>query len=240
MEPRLAAAFAPVGRPVPLGAMRPTGGSAGGLSRGQLRGVIGAIALVHVAAIWGILQVPAVREAVVEAAPIFVDLLAPPAPPAPPPPPPVIQTPVMKTPPKVIAAAPSPAPSSFVVEAPPELPPPPVPPVAVAVETPPAPPAPPPPPKMIPASEVQYLVRPQPEYPRMSRRLGEAGLVVVSVYVDEGGLPRTVRVSQSSGFARLDEAAVLGVQKARFKPYTQNGVPAAGWALIPFPFELEK
>jgi protein TonB len=227
---------------MPMGALRSAGGSPDSLSTGQRRGVIGAIALAHVAAIWGILQVPAVREAVVEAAPIFVDLLAPPTPPAPPPPPPppVVQ-PILKTPPKVvIAAAPSPAPAPFEVEKTPDLPTPPAPPVPVAVEAPPAPPAPPPPPKMIPASEVQYLVRPSPEYPRLSRRLGEAGLVVVSVYVDETGMPRTVRVSQSSGFARLDEAAVLGVQKARFKPYTQNGVPTAGWALIPFPFELEK
>ena len=38
----------------------------------------------------------------------------------------------------------------------------------------------------------------------------------------------------------LDEAAVAAAQKARFKPYTENGRPTAGWARIPFPFELEK
>jgi len=62
--------------------------AADGLSKMQYRGVVCAIALAHVGAIWGVLQVPAVRQAVVEAAPIFVDLLAPPAPPPPPPPPP--------------------------------------------------------------------------------------------------------------------------------------------------------
>jgi len=30
------------------------------------------------------------------------------------------------------------------------------------------------------------------------------------------------------------------VQKARFKPYTENGMPIAGWAFIPLEFELEK
>ncbi|GAB4552886.1 MAG: hypothetical protein Tsb007_07100 [Rhizobacter sp.] len=208
------------------------------MSKLQYRGVVCAIALAHVGAIWGVLQVPAVREAVVEAAPIFVDLLAPPTPPAPPPPP--VAPPVLKTPPPaLLTTAPTPTPAPFEAPPAPELPPPPAPPVAVA-EAPPAPPAPPPPPKLIPASEVQYLVKPAPEYPRLSVRAGESGLVVVAVYIDEAGLPRTVQVQQSSGHARLDESAVAAVKKARFKPYTQNGVPTAGWARIPIPFELEK
>ena len=49
-----------------------------------------------------------------------------------------------------------------------------------------------------------------------------------------------MQLAQSSGFARLDEAALAGVQRARFKPYTENGVPTAGWARIPIPFELER
>jgi len=214
--------------------------AADGLSKAQYRGVVCAIALAHIGAIWGVLQVPAVRQAVVEAAPIFVDLLAPPAPPAPPPPPPVLP-PVLKTPPPaLLTTAPAPTPAPFEAEPAPEVPPPPAPPTPVVAEAPPAPPAPPPPPKVIPASEVQYLVKPAPEYPRLSVRAGESGLVVVGVFIDEAGLPRTVQVQQSSGHARLDESAVSAVRRARFKPYTQNGVPTAGWARIPIPFELEK
>ena len=78
------------------------------------------------------------------------------------------------------------------------------------------------------------------EYPRPSRPFHEAGRVMVRVYIDEAGMPRTVQVSQSSGFARLDDAAVAAVQKARFKPYTENGRPTAGWAFIPLVFDLEK
>ena len=76
-QPISAAPFSPAAaarRPMPL--------AADGLSKAQYRGVVCAIALAHIGAIWGVLQVPAVRQAVVEAAPIFVDLLAPPAPPA--------------------------------------------------------------------------------------------------------------------------------------------------------------
>lgn len=210
----------------------------------QKRAVIGAILALHGFAAWGLLQVAPVRAALVEAAPLFVDLLAPPVPekppePAPPPPP----QPLAKKPPPpaaVIAVAPVPTPAPFVVAAPEPAPPaPPEPPVVVAVAAPPAPPA-PPPPKEIPAAAIQYLEPPAPVYPRLSRRMNEAGLVVVRVYVDIDGLPRTVQVLQSSGFARLDEAALDGVRRARFKPYAENGTPTAGWARIPIPFELEK
>jgi periplasmic protein TonB len=220
----------------PLPRRGPAPGS-DGLSTAQRRGVIGAIALVHVGAIWGVLQVPAVREAVMDAAPMFVELLAPPAPPAPPPPPVV---PVVKAPPPVVIAAPAaaPSPANFEVAPPPAEPPPPAPPVVVqAVEAPPAPPA---PPKMIPPSAVQYLEATPPEYPRTSRRLNEAGTATVRVYIDERGLPAIVQLSRSSGFARLDESALAAVKKWRFKPYSENGQPTAGYALIPVMFELEK
>lgn len=207
------------------------------------RAVLLAIVALHGLAGWALLQVAPVRAALAQAAPMMVDLLAPPAPeplpepPAPPPPP----QPVAKKPPPpapvVVAAAP-PAPAPFVVpEAPPEpapLPPPPPP-----VEVPPAPPAPAPLPREIPPEAIRYLEPPAPDYPRLSRRLNERGLVVVRVFVDADGLPRTVQIAQSSGFARLDEAALEGVRRARFRPYAENGRPSAGWARIPIPFELE-
>ena len=103
-----------------------------------------------------------------------------------------------------------------------------------------APPAPAPAPKIIPASEVQYLEPLSLEYPRLAKRMGETGRVVVRVFIDEGGLAHNARVDRSSGHPRLDEAATAAVQKARFKPYTENGRAVAGWAFIPIDFELEK
>lgn len=211
-----------------------------GLSKAQYRAVVAAIVAAHLAGIWGILQVPAVRATVLEAAPIFVALLAPPAPPAPPPPPTPVKPAIKAPEPRLLTTAPSPAPAQFEAPPAPEVPSPPTPVVAEAPPTPPAPPAPPPPPKQIPAEAVQYLVRPAPEYPRMSIRMGETGLVMVRVYIDEGGVPRQVLVEKSSNFPRLDEAAVVAVRGARFKPYLFNGAPTAGWARIPIPFELEK
>lgn len=214
------------------------------------RVVVAAILALHGAAAWGLLQIDAVREAVGDAVPLFVDLIAPPAPeparppepPAPPPPRPLAKTPPPPAP--LIAAAPTPTPTpaapAFVAPEPPRDPSPPEPVAVVTEPAPPAPPPPPPPARELPASAIQYLDPPAPVYPRASRRLGESGLVVVRVFVDADGMPRQLQVAQSSGFVRLDEAALDGVRRARFKPPTENGRPTAGWARIPIPFELEK
>ncbi|MEO8058991.1 MAG: energy transducer TonB [Burkholderiales bacterium] len=240
----VAAGIAPSAAMLRLPPLPRPGDAADGLSPNQRRLMVAAILAAHVAGVWGLLQVQQVREAVREAAPMFVDLIAPAAPPAPPPPPPPpAPQPILKKPlpAPVIAAAPSPAPAAFVVAPPSDLPQPPAPPEPVAVvEAPPAPPAPAPAPKMIPASAIQYLVPPEPEYPRLSRRNGEAGTVIVRAFADEAGLPHQVQVERSSGFVRLDEAAMAAVRKTRFKPYTENGKPVAGWVRMPFPFELEK
>ena len=222
----------------------PRAGESSELTPLQRRLAVAGILAAHVAGVWGLMQVSAVREAVLQAAPMFVDLIAPPAPPTPPVPPPPQPRPLpQKAPPPaaVIAAPPSPAPAAFVVPAPPPEPAPPAPAPPVAVVAAPAAPAPPPAPKIIPASAVQFLEPPQIEYPRLSRRNSETGLVIVRAYVDAaGGAPRSVQIDKSSGHARLDQAALAAVQKSRFKPYTENGRPIEGWALVPLNFELEK
>lgn len=224
----------------------PRGTGSDALTPAQQRLMVAAIVAAHAAGAWGLMQIGAVREAVREAAPMFVDLIAPPAPQAPPvPPPPQPPQPIPKKAPPpvpVIAAAPSPAPSPFTVPAPPPepvviAPSPPAPPVMAAV---PASPAPPAPPKVLPASAVQYLDTPAPEYPRLSRRNLEAGRVVVRVFIDEAGAPRQVQVGKSSGFERLDAAALAAVLKFRFRPPTENGQPVSGWTHVPIDFGLER
>jgi protein TonB len=202
-----------------------------------LAGMLG----LHGVAIFGLMNLSGVRQSAVEAAPIFLAVLSPPptvTPPRPLPPPPsrsVPTPPVLALP--LIAPEPSASPSPLVaqVAAPPA-------PVVPAPEPPPAPPAPAPAPavRTIPTSAVQYLAPPQPIYSSMSKRMKESGKVVVRVFIDEQGLPRDVRVSQSAGFARLDDAAVAAVRKTRFKPYVENGVALSGWAFIPIEFELER
>ena len=127
---------------------------------------IAGVLAAHVALGWALLQVDAVRQSVVQAAPLLIDFitLAPPKPEVPPPPPP---RPVVEKPrpvPLITAAqTPAPAPPAFVAEPAPPEPPPPV----VAVNTPPepappAPPAPPPVPKTVARTARQYLRPPAP------------------------------------------------------------------------------
>jgi protein TonB len=217
------------------------------LSPAQRHALVAGILVLHGLGIWALLQVEAVRDAVRQAAPIFVSLIAPadtpPPVPQPRPPPPKAQLqpkPVPRTPPVIAApATPTPSADAFVV---PEVPPPPAPmqstgPAnAVAEAAPQAPQT-----RMLPDSAVQYLQPPELVYPRLSQRNGEAGLVIVRAYVGSaGGAPHSVQIDRSCGHARLDQAALAAVQKARFKPYAEKGQPVEGWALVPIRFELEK
>jgi periplasmic protein TonB len=79
----------------------------------------------------------------------------------------------------------------------------------------------------------------QPEYPPSSRRAGEAGTVILEVYVLENGRVGEARVKQSSGFPRLDEAAVREVKRSwRLVPGTENGKPAPMWGQFAVTFKL--
>ena len=85
----------------------------------------------------------------------------------------------------------------------------------------------------------QYLgAKPSANYPMASRRMREEGRVVVLVEINNQGLVVSARVDSSSGSPRLDEAALAAIRKARFKPYTRNGVAYAAKAKIPFDFVM--
>jgi protein TonB len=85
---------------------------------------------------------------------------------------------------------------------------------------------------------VEYARFEPPVYPPLSRRLGEQGLVVVRVQIDETGRPVEVTVSVSSGFPRLDEAAIAAVRRARFVPHSEGGRARPAYALVPIRFDL--
>lgn len=86
---------------------------------------------------------------------------------------------------------------------------------------------------------VDYLgERPSPAYPRVSQRRGEQGRVVLRVLISPDGRVAQVKVQHSSGYERLDEAAVQAMQRARFRPYTENGIAYKALVDIPFDFIL--
>ncbi|MDP2007508.1 MAG: energy transducer TonB [Rubrivivax sp.] len=216
------------------------------VSRSRTWLLVAATAALHLGAGWALLQVPEVRQAVLQAAPMMVEVLAAPAPqpPAPPPPAPAPQPPQRPAVSAPVLAAPSPTPlavETFTVPAPPPTPTTPVAEAAPApVLAPAAPPAPPPPArKLLPATAVHYLVQPPVEVPRASRRAGESGVVWLRVVVDVRGLPAQVRVQRSSGHTRLDEQALWAMRQARFQPHTQDGAAIEVEVVAPIEYPLE-
>lgn len=111
---------------------------------------------------------------------------------------------------------------------------------APAASAPPTAPPQPAKPSVLPTSALRFSQAPVVEYPRASRRNKETGVVWVRAWVGAtGGASSDVRVERSSGFVRLDEAAVRAVQQARFSPTVQDGRALVGWAVIPIRFTLE-
>jgi len=203
-----------------------------GLSRNVV--IAGGVILFHAAALWA-LQSGLLRRAAEVVIPVEIlsQFVEPPKPKSdPPPPPPPPTQPKAKAPPPPRPQAirepkPTPAPQAPVGTT--EPPPPATPPAPPAPPTPPAPPpAPPAPPAVqMPSSNADYLQNPKATYPAMSKRLGEQGKVIVRVLVGVDGLPKSAEVKKSSGFDRLDEAAVEYIMKCRFVPGKINGVVQA-------------
>lgn len=214
------------------------------------------VVLLHVAAIWGLHSGLLRRAAeIVVPVEILAQIIEPPAPkpeppavqpPAPAPPPPAPK-PVRKVQPAprprpVPAPAPEPAPAIAVSPQPavPDN----APVIQAAPPAPSAPPAPPAPPRPVavelPSSSADYLQNPPPAYPAMSRRLGEQGQVLVRVLIGADGTAQQANVARSSGYERLDQAALNAVLKWRYVPGKRGGVPEAMWFNVPINFVLEQ
>lgn len=91
-------------------------------------------------------------------------------------------------------------------------------------------------PKLV--SAVEYVRPPVPRYPQASRRQREQGVVILRVLIDPAGHAARIEIHQSSGFSRLDDAALEAVERAEFKPYIEEGVVQAAFVLIPIEFSL--
>ena len=91
----------------------------------------------------------------------------------------------------------------------------------------------------LPSSDADYLQNPKPAYPPISKRLGEQGKVVVRVLIGVDGSAQQAEVRQSSGFERLDQAALATALKWRYAPGKRGGVAEAMWFNVPINFVLE-
>jgi protein TonB len=181
--------------------------------------------VVHVAVIYAIMTGLAMRAVEIIKGPIETEILDEQQPEEdrpPPPPPPKFEAPPPPfiPPPEIAITAPTPTAITQVTREKP-------------VE------APPPPPRTPPKADPR---RPngKPDYPPTSQRLGEEGAVILDLFVGDDGRVKEAKVATSSGFERLDEAAVKeALRSYRFIPGTENGKPASMWHQIRVVFRLQ-
>ncbi len=207
------------------------------LKQEQLIGLAFVLVL-HGAGLYGLWRykiIPTPDEAVA----LMVNFINPPAPEQPKPPEPKPR-PIAPPPPEHVHLA---------VETPVVLPDEPVvyvpPPAPVVEAPPPAPPAPqitlPSEPEML-SNELAVMCtnRTVPYYPLASKRLNEQGKAILRVELNEEGKVSKAIVKKSSGFARLDDAALAAVKSWRCKPAMQKGVAVTAAALQSFNFSLSE
>jgi protein TonB len=82
-----------------------------------------------------------------------------------------------------------------------------------------------------------YLHRPNPVYPALSKRLREEGTVVLRVNLDAQGIVLDITIEKSSSFQRLDQAALKAVKQWRFIPAKRGLVAVPSAALVPIEFK---
>lgn len=201
-------------------------------SNGRKATIFGIIVALHVLLVWALVSSlgtiivdrlpPIIKAEIIEE---IVDEEEPP------PPPPTIETPPPYVPPPDIVI-------DLPMDAPPAT-------SALTTTSKPAPAAPPPVAKPAgvkksPEIDPKFKRRFQPEYPPTSRRLGEEGSVVLQVQVGPDGKVLDGKVQTSSGFPRLDEAALKHALRAwRFTPGTEDGVPVTTWHSVKVTFKIE-
>lgn len=63
----------------------------------------------------------------------------------------------------------------------------------------------------------------KPAYPELSKRRGETGTASVRFVIGMSGSVESVTLARSSGFTRLDDAAIEALRESTCQPYVENG-----------------
>ena len=78
----------------------------------------------------------------------------------------------------------------------------------------------------------------KPRYPPASERLHEEGVVSLKFLISENGQVLSGSVEKSSGYKRLDDAALAALSLCKFKPATVDGKPKQEWSALRYRWEL--
>ncbi|MGA0809691.1 MAG: energy transducer TonB [Burkholderiaceae bacterium] len=78
-----------------------------------------------------------------------------------------------------------------------------------------------------------------PNYPRRSIINNEQGVSQLELLIGEDGRVRESRIAKSSGFFRLDQAALQALSACEFEPERVNGEARQAWARIRYVWRLD-
>ncbi|WP_322033161.1 TonB family protein [Paraburkholderia sp. J76] len=78
-----------------------------------------------------------------------------------------------------------------------------------------------------------------PAYPALSRRRGETGSALVHIVVGISGKIESATLTKSTGYSRLDDAALAAAREGNCTPYREDGQPVRAAANAPFDFSLD-
>jgi protein TonB len=84
-----------------------------------------------------------------------------------------------------------------------------------------------------------YRNNPPPRYPKVARRRGYQGTVLLDVYIDKSGGVGDIKIFKTSGHAVLDKAAKAAVKNWLFEPGMKGEDKVAMWVKIPIRFQLK-
>lgn len=84
-----------------------------------------------------------------------------------------------------------------------------------------------------------YLNNPKPHYPKISKRLGEEGVVLLKVRVLVDGTAGSVSILKSSEYDRLDQSALEAVKNWKFVAAKQGDKSIDSWVSVPVAFKLD-
>lgn len=87
-----------------------------------------------------------------------------------------------------------------------------------------------------PRSDAAHLNNPKPVYPALSQKYKEQGRVVLDVYILADGSVGEIRLKTSSGYRRLDDAAMRAVRRWKYIPARRGNEPVALWYQQPLLF----
>jgi len=92
----------------------------------------------------------------------------------------------------------------------------------------------------LPSADAAGLNNKAPIYPVISRKRKEHGTVWLLLLVSKDGAVTELKLQKSSGFQRLDQAALQAVKHWKFQPARKQGQPIDYWYELPLKFSLNQ